>query len=201
MTVVSENKKDQYNCDDSQTVFPYTFLILAETHLKVVHCDADGDETELILTTDYTVSGVGEASGGNVTTVETYPVLTTLTITRNVPLTQEMDYIENDIFPADSHERNLDKLTMLVQQLVERIERAIKAPITDIDPDLELPGAAARAEKLLGFDADGDPDLVDFPGDLTPVSEIRLTPKESSDGPEGTIYYDSDDDHIWVGTE
>ena len=32
-------------------------------------------------------------------------------------------------------------------------------------------------------------------------SEIRLTPKASSTGAEGTIFYDSDDDHIYVGTE
>jgi len=33
------------------------------------------------------------------------------------------------------------------------------------------------------------------------ADEIRLTPKVSSSGPEGTIFYDSDDDHVWVGTE
>jgi len=39
-------------------------------------------------------------------------------------------------------------------------------------------------------------------GDGTvPISELRLTPKASSSGPEGTIFYDSDDDHIWVATE
>ena len=31
--------------------------------------------------------------------------------------------------------------------------------------------------------------------------EIRLTPKSSSSGPEGTVYYDSDDDHLYVGKE
>jgi len=33
------------------------------------------------------------------------------------------------------------------------------------------------------------------------ASEIRLTPKASSSGPEGTIFYDSDDDYVYVGTE
>jgi len=31
--------------------------------------------------------------------------------------------------------------------------------------------------------------------------EIRLVPKESSTGPEGTMFYDSDDDHVYVATE
>lgn len=33
------------------------------------------------------------------------------------------------------------------------------------------------------------------------VSEIKLIPKTSSSGPEGTVYYDSDDDHLYVATE
>lgn len=35
----------------------------------------------------------------------------------------------------------------------------------------------------------------------SPFDEILLTPKASSTGAEGTIYYDSDDDHLYVGTE
>jgi len=45
-------------------------------------------------------------------------------------------------------------------------------------------------------------------GDMTkavydPQNEgaIRLTPISSSSGAKGTIYYDSDDDHVWVATE
>lgn len=33
------------------------------------------------------------------------------------------------------------------------------------------------------------------------ASEIRLTPKPSSSGPEGTIFYASADDHVYVATE
>jgi len=32
-------------------------------------------------------------------------------------------------------------------------------------------------------------------------SELKLTPKASSTGAEGTVFYDSDDDHLYVGTE
>ena len=31
--------------------------------------------------------------------------------------------------------------------------------------------------------------------------EIHLTPKTSSTGAEGTMFYDSDDDHVYVATE
>ena len=33
------------------------------------------------------------------------------------------------------------------------------------------------------------------------MTELRLTPQASSSGPEGTMYYDSDDDSVYVGTE
>jgi hypothetical protein len=33
------------------------------------------------------------------------------------------------------------------------------------------------------------------------LDEIRLIPKPSSTGAEGTLYYDSDDDHVYVATE
>jgi len=31
--------------------------------------------------------------------------------------------------------------------------------------------------------------------------ELKLTPKPSSSGAEGTVFYDSDDDHVYVATE
>ena len=30
--------------------------------------------------------------------------------------------------------------------------------------------------------------------------ELHLTPKSVSTGAEGTVFYDSDDDHLWVAT-
>jgi hypothetical protein len=31
-------------------------------------------------------------------------------------------------------------------------------------------------------------------------TEIKLTPKATSTGGVGTVFYDSDDDHVWVAT-
>jgi hypothetical protein len=39
------------------------------------------------------------------------------------------------------------------------------------------------------------------PGAHTAHDEISLNPKESSSGPEGTIFYCSTDDSVYVGTE
>ena len=70
MTIATDNNLNQYDGNDATTVFPYTYKINDDVHLVVVLTDTDGNDTTLVLDTDYTVSGVGEASGGNVT----YPI-------------------------------------------------------------------------------------------------------------------------------
>ena len=67
MTVTASYSPDSYNGDGSTVIFPYTFKIFAEGDLTVVQVGTDGTETVKTLTTDYSVSGVGVASGGNVT--------------------------------------------------------------------------------------------------------------------------------------
>jgi hypothetical protein len=85
-----------------------------------------------------------------------------LTILRNVPLTQATDYVSNDEFPAETHEQNLDKLTMITQQLQEQLDRAIlleksttESPITagSLSEALEALGAQAVAEGLYATSA------------------------------------------------
>lgn len=131
MTISSStNKSGPYTCNGSTDTFAYAFRILDDDHITVeVKTTSTGAITTLVKTTDYTVTGVGDASGGNVVLVDAAgdaPSGTTLTITRNVPQTQETDYTEYDTFPAQSHEDALDKLTMINQQQTEELDRTIK---------------------------------------------------------------------------
>lgn len=131
MTVASANNRVIYAGSGTTGPFTVNFYFLEDTHLKVVRRSAAGVETTLALTTDYTVSGAGNTSGGSVTTVAAVATGQTLVITRNVPYTQETDYVENDPFSADSHEQALDKLTMLCQQISEINDRTIKLTISN----------------------------------------------------------------------
>ena len=54
-----------------------------------------------------------------------------IVIMRQVPLTQETDYRENEILPAETLERCFDKLTMQVQQLEEKSGRAVTVDVFD----------------------------------------------------------------------
>jgi len=68
MTVSSTNTRNSYSGDASTTVFAYTFKIFDEDDITVIlRTDATGSESVQTKTTDYTVSGVGNAGGGNVT--------------------------------------------------------------------------------------------------------------------------------------
>ena len=131
MTVSSQTSRVSYAGNGSTTAFAVSFYFLADSHLKVILRAADGSETVKTLTADYTVSGAGNPSGGTVTMNVAPTSGATLVIVRNVPLTQETDYQANDDFPAESHERALDKLTMEVQQLQEQVDRSAKLPVTN----------------------------------------------------------------------
>jgi len=156
MTVSSSVNKVQYAGNSATLVFPVNYYFLENSHLKVILRTAAGIETVQTLTTNYTVTGAGNPAGGSVTMLVAPVTGTTLTIVRNVPATQETDYLANDPFPAESHERALDKLTMLVQENEEFINRAIQIPQTDSTSiNTIVPSSTVRAAKLLGFDADG----------------------------------------------
>lgn len=157
MTVTSTNQKVQFNGNGSTTVFAYNFKIFAQTDLSVILRSAAGTETVQQLTTNYTVSGVGEASGGNVTMGTAPPSGTTLTILRVQPNLQGLDLVPNDPFPAGSMEDALDKLTFMVQTHDEEIGRSIKASKTNVIADSEFTVSAAdRANKLFSFDSSGN---------------------------------------------
>ena len=157
MTVTSTNQKVQFNGNGSTTVFAYNFKIFAQTDLSVILRSAAGTETVQQLTTNYTVSGVGEASGGNVTMGVAPPSGTTLTILRVQPNLQGLDLVPNDPFPAGSMEDALDKLTFMVQTHDEEIGRSIKASPTNVISGSEFTVSATdRANKLFSFDSSGN---------------------------------------------
>ena len=144
MTVSGTAARATYSGNGSTTAFVVPFYFLADAHLAVILRGADGVETTQTLNSDYTVTGAGSASGGSVT-MSTAPASgETLAILREVPLTQETDYVENDPFPAETHERALDKLTMINQQQTEVLDRTFKvSEVSETNPTLPVPSEGA----------------------------------------------------------
>jgi hypothetical protein len=146
MTISSTTQKLQYDCDGVTTTFNYTFKIWDDSDLDVIITSAGGVETQLTLTTDYTVTGAGVDAGGTIVLVDPAtdaPSGSTLTVMRDVPYTQETDYTEGDDFPAEAHEDALDKLLMQILQLKMMLSRTLLLKVTSEYDDLTLPDPVA----------------------------------------------------------
>jgi hypothetical protein len=163
MSVSSTTTKVSYAGNGSTTTFAYTFKIFADADLEVIIRSSAGVETAKSLTTHYTVTGAGNESGGNVVFGSAPASGETVVIRRTLTLTQGTDYVENDPFPADSHENALDRLTFITQGLQEELDRCFKVSKTTTITTPEFSEAAsARASKSLGFSSDGNTlDVVD----------------------------------------
>ena len=159
MTVSTTIIKSSHNGNGSTTTFAYNFKIFADSDLVVIIRSSTGTETTKTLTTHYTVSGAGDASGGSITftTGNTPASGETVVIRRNVPQTQAIDYIANDPFPAETNEEGLDRTTMIAQQVSEATDRSIKLSRTNTMTSTEFTvGATDRANKILAFDGSGE---------------------------------------------
>ena len=157
MTISTTIIKVSYSGNGTQTVFPYTFKINAEADIQVIIRASNGTETVKTLTTDYSVSGVGSASGGNVTMVTAPSATETIVIRRETTQTQTVDLVENDPFTAETVEGAFDKSVAIAQELQEEVDRSIKLSRTNTITSTEFTvDAATRANKILAFDASGE---------------------------------------------
>lgn len=129
--LTQQTARVRYNGNAATLAFTVPWYFLASDHLRVVLRSAAGVDVVQTNVTHYTVTGAGDPNGGTVTMVTPPAVGTVLAIMRDVPLTQEADYIANTPFPAEAHETALDKLTMMDTQWAERMERAMKLRDTD----------------------------------------------------------------------
>lgn len=151
MAVQNDTSRIQYNGNNS-TVNAYAipFPFFENAHIRCVITTSAGVDSELTLGSGFTLTGAGNPSGGSLLTVVAVPNTSKVTIFRNVPATQTTSYQEGGDFPAASHERALDKLTMLTQQLGRSVARSLKVPESQNSPN-DLPNAAA-GKRLLASD-------------------------------------------------
>jgi hypothetical protein len=131
MTVPTNDNREQYQGNDSATVFPYAFRIFDSADLQVYLTEEDGMQSLLVEGTDYTVSGAGDEDGGNVT----YPVSgdplangEMITILRVINITQETDLRNQGAYYPEVVEDALDRGRMIDQQLQEQLDRSLQQP-------------------------------------------------------------------------
>lgn len=156
MTISTTSSRISYNGNGVTTIFAVPFRFFANTDLVVqLVTISTGASSTLTLTTNYTITGADDEGGGSLTMLVAPAVGQRLVIRRVIAATQEVDYVAGDPFPAETHERALDRLTMLAQQGEEVNARALVFPSGDTASG-ELPAVASRANRLIGFDAAGN---------------------------------------------
>jgi len=199
MSISNTTNKVIYQGDGSTTEFPFSFRIFEETDLVVsLYEIATGIETELTLNSDYTVTINGD-NGGTVIMATAPSSSYKLIIKRILPLTQETDYVEGDPFPAESHERALDKLTMITQQLNEQLDRTVKVDITQTSVDTTLP--IPEALKFLRWNSDASKlenasgiTSIEYPSTIS----LGLDANKPTNPAQGDIYIATDSQKVYV---
>lgn len=158
MSVPISTAKVQYTLSATVQALPINFYFIDNTHIKAIRARSGVADYVMVIGTDYSLVGAGDEAGGTLTTIATNMVVgDKITIKRDIPITQLTNYVYNDKFPAEVHERALDKLTMVTQQLKEVTDRAVQFPESEVAGTGNImPPASGRAAKILGFDASGN---------------------------------------------
>lgn len=150
MTVSSQTPVNSSTGNGATTVFPYSFRILAAADIEVAI-----DGVVKTLSTHYTLSGVGDAGGGNITFLTAPASGTTVTRRRNMAFVRTTDYQYQGDLPTDVLNSDQDAPVMMLQQLQEQIDRTPKFPL-GADASSVLPSLASLLGKFLAVDADGN---------------------------------------------
>lgn len=177
MTIETTTNRISYTGSGTTGPFSFPYYFLADGDLTVIKTTiADGAESTLTLTTDYTVSGAGEAAGGSVTLVATLSSSYKLTIIRDPDILQPADYPANDRFPAATHEEALDRATMIMQRLKDYIDRSFRLSDGDVS-GISLVLSNLSAGNLISVNAAGDGigSIAAADVDLATVSAFILT--------------------------
>ena len=138
MTVSAQTPIKRSTANGVTTVFPYDFKILAAADLEV---SLDG--VVKTLTTDYTLSGVGDDAGGNVTMLSAPANGAIVVRRRNMAYTREVDYQDQGELPTDTLDDDQDAPILMIQQVAEGLSRAVSLPPESTGVSLTLPTPAA----------------------------------------------------------
>jgi hypothetical protein len=135
MTTSANAGPNIYTGNDSADTFDFTFEVKAEGELLVTEVlIATGAETVLELGTDYTVSIDPDETGSITLVAGALASTKKIVLDRDLDFDQEIEYEENDPFPAKTHEAGLDKGVRLAQQLKRGLDRTVQQPITATTP-------------------------------------------------------------------
>jgi hypothetical protein len=154
MTISSETRRaGPYAGNGSTTAFAFAFKVFTTAEVQVTRT-ASGVDTLLTLTTHYTVtlnSNQNLNPGGTVTMLTAPAVGQSITITSNVLNLQPTAVANLGAFYPEVINDSLDRATIQIQQLDERLDRALVVPVSSSGINTVLPVPQSNA--LIGWNS------------------------------------------------
>lgn len=144
MTVSNQQTEFDYTGNGVTVTFAYSCQVQKAGDLQVY---VNGS----LVTSGITKNGIGSLSGGSVTFSVAPASGAAVRLERAVVLERTTDYQQNGDFLARVVNPDFDRIWMALQQQNSVMGRAIRYPKSDVNPITELPDAATRANRLLGF--------------------------------------------------
>lgn len=132
----------RYDGNGVATNFSFPHFFADDSEIIAIHTDSNGTNTILTITTDYAVNGAGTATG-SIDFPEVGSAFSTLATNEQITLYRETEFSQlaafvNNTTRFASIESGLDKLTRIVQELQEQLNRAplVNVTSTDAPPDV-----------------------------------------------------------------
>jgi len=166
--VIDQTPRVQFVAAAAQTIFAYPFLIFVKTDITV---DVNG--TPLTVDVGFTVDGVGNINGGNVTLTAGSTAGDIVTIFRSQNFDRETDYQESGDFLSKTVNNDHNRHILMTQQNREELSRTLQYAVNDIVGTTSLPVLANRKSQVLGFDSSGNPIAVSNGTEILPDGTLR----------------------------
>lgn len=149
MPVEAQTVEYAYIGDGVTTAFPFPSKFLADTDILV---GVDG----VLQASGYSANGAGNDNGGSVVFTAAPALAARVVLVRKPPMSQLLDFVNGQSVLENTLDTGLDKLTMIAQYLFRVSQKTVRLSDFDLGTTPELPNAAARAGRLIGFDDDGN---------------------------------------------
>lgn len=168
MALSNENNKISYTPSAGTTAFDGWNISYFNNSDVVVNIEtASGTITTFINETGFSVVATnGDPATGATITLDVATVAgDTVTISREVPYTQEYDLQDGSTIDPTALNKALDRTVAQSQQIVDDANRHLTHPVTDpAGLNYEAPSVTARASKVVGWDTNGKIIAVDVGG-------------------------------------
>lgn len=181
----------QYIGDGAQTEFGYTFAIFKPEDIEVFVDDQR-------LLGGFVVNGAGASVGGTVVLDVAPEEGALITVRRNIAIERITDFQPSGAFRARVINDELDYLTACLQQVAVGISSCLHLGPVEPVVDLTLPAVAARAGRILSFDSDGRPAMVNKTSLAADISHATLRGLGDDSHPQYLTGYRAD---TWLATK